>query len=60
MREVVQIICTSEIMDYDFPFRKGMVQTSTGSAFFLKSNDNYLVTCYHCVKNAIHVEIVLP
>jgi len=52
---IVRINAT--IMNYDIfnPFFEGEKNVVSGTAFFISSN--YLVSCYHVVKNAIKIEI---
>ena len=57
---IVQLTVTKEIKDITMPFRKGEPQLSYGSAFFLEKKKPFLITCNHCVENAIHINVYIP
>ena len=57
---IVQLTVTKEMKDITMPFRKGEPQLSYGSAFFLEKKKPFLITCNHCVENAIHINVYIP
>ncbi len=57
---VVQLEVTSLETDINFPFRNGETCVTRGTAFFFERNSRYLLTCYHCVEKALHIDIFIP
>ena len=57
---IVQLTVTKETKDIAMPFRKGETQLSSGSAFFIEKKKPFLLTCNHCVEDAIHINVYIP
>lgn len=57
---VVQLICSKIKKNWSYPFQQGDNYRSSGSGFMFLKDRKYILTCAHCIENAIHIYIQIP
>lgn len=56
---IVRIISYEVGFDWLMPFQKQNARESTGSGFFI-DDDGHILTCSHCVEDAMHIYVEIP